>query len=150
MAVYPRSSDGSLNHIMIETRVPMDVRSYKAKLIGPFTTRQITCITITACVDLLAFFTIITPLNIPTRPAVFFLACFDCLILTFILEPNHMPMEQYLKNVLLRSLIAPTKRKAASPGLDPVTPVHTSKEVKTSKRKMKKLLKKHPELKAYK
>lgn len=135
---------------MIETKVPMDVRSYKAKLIGPFTTRQLICVTIAVALDAFLFLTVINPLNIPVRLAVFILVFLDVPIVAFIAEPMGLPMEKYIKKVLIRSLIAPTKRKAKTS----ITAIHsakyTAKEVKASKRKMKKLLKTHPEYKAYK
>ena len=135
---------------MIETKVPMDVRSYKAKLIGPFSTRQLICITIAVALDAFLFLAVITPLNIPVRLAVFVLVFIDVPIVSFIVEPMGLPMEKYIKNVLFRSLIAPTKRKAKTSTTVMHSTKYTAKEVKASKKKMRKLLKTHPEYKAYK
>lgn len=135
---------------MIETKVPMDVRSYKAKLIGPFTTRQLICVAIAVCIDALLFFCVIQPFHLPVRLSVFALVFIDVPILAFTIEPLGIPMEKYIKNVLWRNLIAPTKRKARSSLPCKKPAVYTSKEQKASQNKMKKLLKTHPEYKAYK
>lgn len=135
---------------MIETKVPMDVRTYKAKLIGPFTTRQLICVSAAVCLDALLFFGVIHPLGLPIRLAVFGLVFVDFPIIAFIAEPMGMPMEKYLKNVLWKNLITPTKRKAKSSIPEPKAATYTSKEQKQSKNKMAKLIKTHPEYKAYK
>lgn len=135
---------------MIETKVPMDVRTYKAKLIGPFTTRQLICVSIAAALDAFLFLVIINPLNIPVRLAVFALVLIDVPILSFILEPMGLPMEKYIRNVLIRSLIAPTKRKAKTSLAEASSKRYSLKEIKASKKKMKKLLNTHPEYKPYK
>lgn len=135
---------------MIETKVPMDVRTYKAKLIGPFTTRQLICVSIAAALDAFLFLVIINPLNIPVRLAVFVLVLIDVPILSFILEPMGLPMEKYIRNVLIRSLIAPTKRKAKTSLAEASSKRYSLKEIKASKKKMKKLLNTHPEYKPYK
>ena len=119
---------------MIETKVPMDVRSYKAKLIGPFTTRQLICVAIAVCIDALLFFCVIQPFHLPVRLSVFGLVFIDVPILAFIIEPMGIPMEKYIKNVLWRNLIAPTKRKAIS-SLPNKKTVYTSKEQKASQKK---------------
>ncbi len=138
---------------MIETKVPMDIRSYKAKLIGPFTTRQLICITLCVILDIMAYFFVISPLQLGLRPAIIVLTLLDVPIMAFTIEPMHMPMEQYVRHVLLRSLIAPVKRKAKSdPKLIPTMrdPVYTKQELKQSQKRMRGLLKEHPEFHAYK
>lgn len=135
---------------MIETKVPMDIRSYKAKFIGPFTTRQLVCVAASACVDAALYFAIAKPLDVPIRLAVFVMALIDVPILSFIFEPLGMPMEKYVKDVLLRALMAPTKRRAKGEVGEKKARTYTSKEMKASKKKMKKLVKTHPEYKAYK
>lgn len=135
---------------MIETKVPMDIRKYKAKLIGPFTTRQLICLTICTAIDIVFYLLLAGPAHIPIKITVFILIMIDCPILAFTLEPLGMPMEKYLKNVLLRMFLAPIKRKAKSPVPVPERKPHTSKEIKGSKKKMKKLIKTNPEYKGYK
>lgn len=135
---------------MIETKVPMDVRSYKAKLIGPFTTRQLVCVVIAVLIDAVLFFAILHPFNVPAKPAIFALVFVDVPIVAFTLEPMGMPMEQYLRSVLIRSFIAPTKRKAKSSLPKSQPTFYTKKERKVSQKRMKNLLKTNPELKAYK
>ena len=81
---------------MIETKVPMDIRKYKSKFIGPFTTRQLICGIIAGCLDIVLYFLIVEPLGISLRPAIFLLVLVDCPILAFTIEPLGMPMETYL------------------------------------------------------
>lgn len=139
---------------MIETKVPMDVRSYKTKYIGPFTLRQLICITIAAGVDIALFLFVFIPLGLDLgnmlKPIIFILALVDTPIIAFIFEPQGMPMEDYLKYILIRGFVVPAKRKAVDT-LPPLEgPVYTDKELKESKKKMKALLKSHPEFRAYK
>lgn len=135
---------------MIETKVPMDVRAYKAKLIGPFTTRQLICGVISAILDVVLIFTVVRPMGIGIQTAIMGLVLVDVPILAFILEPLGMPMESYLKHVLLRSLIVPTKRKAISQVPLPKDTVYSDKDLKRSQKAMKKAAKTHPEFRAYK
>ena len=136
---------------MIETKVPMDIRKYKSKFIGPFTTRQLICGIIAGCLDIFLYFLIVEPLGISLRPAIFLLVLVDCPILAFTIEPLGMPMETYLTSVLLKSFLAPTRRKAKDDNvMKNEGKTYTAKERKASKKKMKKLEKTNPEYRAFK
>ena len=135
---------------MIETKVPMDVRSYKTKVIGPLTLRQLICIVLAVIVDVVVYLMILRPLNVSLRPTIFTLVFVDVPIMAFTMDIMGMPTEQYIKSVLIRSIIAPTKRKAKSSLPKRQRTVYSSAEIKKSKKKMKNLLKSHPEFKAYK
>lgn len=135
---------------MIETKVPMDIRQYKAKFVGPFTTRQLVCGAIAICLDIILYFVAVEPLGIGIRAAIFLLVLVDCPILAFTIEPLGIPMETYLTSVLLKSFLAPTKRKAKDDILPSTGKTYTSKERKASKKKMKNLIKTNPEYRAFK
>ena len=97
---------------MIETKMPKDIRSYKTKFIGPFTMRQILCIAIMAAVDIILYILVIQPLKLPMEFIVYGLIFVDVPIGAFgWIEPQGIPLEKYLIDVILRSFIAPAKRK---------------------------------------
>ena len=52
---------------MIETKMPKDIRSYKTKLIGPFTMRQLACIAVMGVVDIILYSLVIKPLSAADR-----------------------------------------------------------------------------------
>lgn len=97
---------------MIETKMPKDIRSYKTKLIGPFTMRQLACIAVMGVVDIILYSLVIKPFQLPTEFIIYGLILIDVPIGAFgWIEPQGLPFERYLKDVLLRSFIAPAKRK---------------------------------------
>lgn len=134
---------------MVETKVPIDIRAYKAKLVGPFTTRQLICIVISGLLDILIYFTIISPLGISLKIGIFIMIFADFPVLLFTVEPLGMPMEKYIKSVLLKNLMAPIKRKAANSLFEETSGEYTPKEIKESQKRMKQLIKTHPEYKPY-
>lgn len=97
---------------MIETKMPKDIRSYKTKLIGPFTMRQIICVAVMAVVDFILYALVIQPFQLQAEFIIYGLIFIDVPIGAFgWIEPQGLPLEKYLKDVLLRSFIAPVKRK---------------------------------------
>lgn len=97
---------------MIETKMPKDIRSYKTKLIGPFTMRQIICVAVMAVVDFILYALVIQPFQLQAEFIIYGLIFVDVPIGAFgWIEPQGLPLEKYLKDVLLRSFIAPVKRK---------------------------------------
>ncbi len=128
----------------------MDIKSFKTKVFGSFTARQLVCVVISAVLDLIVFLCIIYPQNIPVRPAIFALAILDVPILAFTVEPMGIPMEVYFRDVWLRNLLAPVKRKAISGPPPALKITYPNSELKKSKKRMKKARKKNPEFRAYK
>lgn len=97
---------------MIETKMPKDIRTYKTKLIGPFTMRQIICVAVMTVVDITLYALVIQPFQLSTEFIIYGLILVDVPIGAFgWIEPQGLPLEKYLKNVLLRSFIAPVNRK---------------------------------------
>lgn len=97
---------------MIESKMPKDIRSYKTKLIGTFDGRQLICIGIMLVVDFMLFQFVITPLKLPTEYVIYGLIFFDLPIAAFgWVEFNGMPLETYIKEVILKMFLAPAKRK---------------------------------------
>lgn len=97
---------------MIETKMPKDIRAYKTKLIGPFTMRQIICVAVMAVVDFILYALVIQPFQLQAEFIIYGLIFIDVPIGAFgWIEPQGLPLEKYLKDVLLRSFISPVKRK---------------------------------------
>ena len=123
---------------MIETKMPKDIRSYKTKLIGPFTMRQLVCVAVMGVVDIILYSLVIQPLQLSTEFIIYGLILIDVPIGAFgWIEPQGLPLERYLKDVLLRSFIAPIKRK-------PIKVLYEEVQVNEKKDKKKKKAKKNP------
>ena len=95
---------------MIEVKVPKEIRSYKEKIIGPFTLRQIVAGLIT--------FPIVIPLFIYLMPKVgqqvasyISMALGGPLLLLGFYEKNGQPFEKYIQKILLYYFVLPQKRK---------------------------------------
>ena len=137
---------------MIETKVPKDVRSYKTKVIGPFSLRQLICLVIAAIVDGFAYFgTQALGIELSINMLIYGVMFIDLPILAFMIEIEGLPMEVYLKNIILKQFTAKTKRTAETRinTKAPIKPM-TKKERKEYENKQKAIQKKHPELKSYK
>lgn len=95
---------------MLEAPIPKDIRKYDAKLIGPFTLRQLLCF-LMAC--LLSFLSYKFLFDILGKDATIFL----CFILStpFIVvgwyKPYGMPLEKFLRSALISTVLAPKNRK---------------------------------------
>ena len=133
---------------MIETPVPMDIRKYKTKLLAGLTTRQLICGAICAVLDAGMYFLAFKPIGMDIQTTIFAMTLLDVPIMAFTLDFNGMTMETYLMKVLLRNFVVPTKRRAAS-GIIEKKPDKQVNE-KAVQKKLKPLLKKHPEYIAYK
>ena len=98
---------------MIESKMPKDIRAYKTNLIGPFNGRQLICVGIMLIVDFLLFQLVILPLELPVEYIIYALIFIDLPIAAFgWVEINGMSLETYIKEVGLKMLLAPAKRKA--------------------------------------
>lgn len=129
---------------MIETKVPKDISVYETKIAGPLTLRQLICLTVSVIIDYLVYVFVLDKFVSPDY-YVYIFAMIDVPILAFTFKPMGMKMEVYLKAVLKDNIVRPTKRiainKLANTSQNPV-----KKKTKITK----KILKEHPEYKAYK
>ena len=104
---------------MIEVAIPKDITKYKATLVGPLTTRQTICVSITAVVEILYYYIAkaVFP-NLTINTMIGFGVFLAIPIMAFaLIEPFGMPLEKYLKNVFMLSVIAPTKRPYKTEGI---------------------------------
>lgn len=137
---------------MIETKVPKDVRSYKTKIIGPFTLRQILCIVAAALLDIFVYFIISTlEIKLNATMVIYGVVLINLPVLAFIIEPQGMPMEKFIQKVLLVNFTKPAKRRVENLLYeDQKKDAMTKKEMKERMRKIGSIGHKHPEFKAFK
>lgn len=118
---------------MIESKMPKDIRSYKTKLIGPFTGRQLICIGIMLVVDFLLFELVILPLNLSLNFVIYGLVFIDLPIGAFgWLEINGVSLEVYIKDIGIKTFLSPAKRK-------PKNIIYEKKQEIPNKKQKKKL-----------
>lgn len=86
---------------MIQKKMPKDIRTFKTKVVGSLTLRQLILLIVTFLVDVVLYNFVIEPLHLPLDALIYIFIPIDLLILVFSFEPMGMPMEKYLK------LIAP-------------------------------------------
>lgn len=134
---------------MVETNIPKDIRVYKTRVVGPLTLRQLICLCIAAALDGLLYLVFENLLHIPVRIFVFLLIFMDIPVMAFSIDVGGVPMGVYLKNTIIYTLLAPTKRKMSTK-LDGDNYYMSDEERKKIGKKMDKLAKKYPEYKAYK
>lgn len=130
---------------MIEVVIPKDIMKYKATLIGPFTTRQTICLCITGIAEY-SYFKLIKmlPMEITLDSAAGIAFLIAVMIMSFgIIEPFGIPLEKYLKNVLVLGLLAPKNRVYKTSNL--LAKERTSAKKTKQRTFSKKELKKHPD-----
>lgn len=133
---------------MIETKVPKDIRKFKGKAIGPFTFRQVICLVIAIVVDLTVYSFLLRDSNLGTDTVMMILMTCALPILIFIMEPNGMKMEVYLRKVLYKNILFPTKRKNKT-DLSVPPKKKTENEIKAINKEYQERIKKEPEWKMY-
>lgn len=128
---------------MIEIEVNQDIREYKTKLIGPFTTRQVICL-------ILGGTTVIGAYNLLQPYLTSDITTFVCMILAvpFILmsgifEPHGMKMEDFLRASFVSLVLSPTVRKYELEN-------SYNKQLMEERKKKKKKKRKKSKIKAYK
>lgn len=130
----------------VETRVPKDIRSYKTKIIGSLTLRQLICVGIAVFLDLILYTMVFSHMDIDKEVMMYILIFLDLPILIFITEPNGMKFEVYLKDVIVPIFLWPRYRRSVKV-INSQKPVEIGERTKKEK---KQLQEQHPELKAYK
>lgn len=124
---------------MIETKMPKDILQYKTKLIGPLTARNIICLVIIFIVDFFLYQTIVKPFDLSMETLIYGFLFLDIPIAAFVIEPMGMPMEKYIKNVLIRSLLAPVFRKQSTIIYKTKIKINTKQKKKKDKNQTEKL-----------
>lgn len=137
---------------MIETKVPKDVRAYKTKIIGPFTLRQIVCFVAAALFDgIIYLLSVAFGIELNMQIVIYGLIFINMPILMFVLEPQGMPMEQFLSKVVFMNFVKPNKRKAEKLLFEEQKkPALTKKQKKEREKTINQIGHKNPSLRAYK
>lgn len=140
---------------MYRARIPKDLRKYKTKVVGPLTGRQAACAAVIVCVDLVIY-GMLRILDLGTSFLFYVILIADVPIAAFAFDIDGVPMESFIKDVLLWSLARPKERTASFTDHDdedvmkvPSEIKETSKEEKARKKEMKAIVKDHPELRPY-
>lgn len=137
---------------MVETKVPKDIRVYKTKIIGPFSLRQLICLVLAVLLDGLIYFALSAmEIELDLNTIIYGVIFIDLPILAFMIEIEGLPMEKYLKEILLKQFLLKQKRSAEThiSSRKKSVPM-TKKERKNYESKQKSIQRKHPELKAFK
>ena len=95
---------------MIEIQIPKDIRKYEAKLIGPFTLRQLICFVI-ACVVGYVVYDVMNKLKLQEHAMPICMICVAPVLAFGWVKPYGMPLEKFLQTALISTLLAPTERK---------------------------------------
>ena len=137
--------------VKVETKVPKDIRVYKESVLGPFTFRQVICIGVALVTDIVFYKFLCGPLHMSLNTMIYFLIFADVPIMAFSVDSQGVPMEQYFKNVVLRSFITPRYRRTKKVLNESAErKALSSKEQKKLNKRMKKILKEQPDLTPYK
>ena len=122
----------------IEKEIPKDIKDYKPKLIGPFTTRQILCLAPALALGLGLFFGLKNVLSTDVRLfAITFIAAPFFLLGWY--EPYHMPFEKFVKTVFVSTILSPLYRKYVTERIcfDDSTDKAAAKKVRKKKKRKK-------------
>ena len=94
---------------MIEIRINREIGTYEPKIIGPFTLRQLICITCAAPVCLLIY-NVCAPVITPDLAG---FLCFIPAVIAYFFgwrKPYGMPTEKFLQSIFITTLMAPADR----------------------------------------
>ena len=132
----------------VESKIPKDLSKYKTKITFGLTIRQLVCVGICIALDALVWLLVFSFIDIDINPKIYITIFLNLPVMAFIIEPEGMKMEVYLKNVVLKSLISPRYRtQIKEMGTPPKRA--TEQEIKKRKKELPALIKEHPELRAY-
>jgi len=135
---------------MIENPIPADIRSFKTKVFGPLSLRQLICLIADLILFFIVYFLVIRPMGLNYQAYVVIAVLTTVVTFAFSVEIGGVPMEVYIRQVIFRAILWPVKRpanhviapKAASA-------VGSSKEEKRRRRQVKKMAKTNSKYRAY-
>lgn len=128
---------------MIEIEVNQDIREYKTKLIGPFTTRQVICLILGGTTVIGAYNLLQPYLTSDTTTFVCMILAVPFILMSGIFEPHGMKMEDFLKVSFVSLVLSPTVRKYELEN-------SYNKQLMEERKKKKKKKRKKSKIKAYK
>lgn len=126
---------------MIRTKVPIDIRKYKAKIAGPFTAKQAVVVAILAIVDMGVYSMVLAPMKLSIENIITIIFVIDLVIGCIgIGEIEGQSMASYIKDYIKYNILSPHKRTIGE---------EIKKEYPVKKLPAK-YLKEHPEYHGYK
>ena len=128
---------------MIEIEVNQDIREYKTKLIGPFTTRQVICLILGGTTVIGAYNLLQPYLTSDTTTFVCMILAVPFILMCGIFEPHGMKMEDFLRASFVSLVLSPTVRKYELEN-------SYNKQFMEERKKKKKKKRKKSKIKAYK
>lgn len=128
---------------MIEIEVNQDIREYKTKLIGPFTTRQVICLILGGTTVISAYNLLQPYLTSDTTTFVCMILAVPFILMSGIFEPHGMKMEDFLRASFVSLVLSPTVRKYELEN-------SYNKQLMEERKKKKKKKRKKSKIKAYK
>ena len=128
---------------MIEIEVNQDIREYKTKLIGPFTTRQVICLILGGTTVIGAYNLLQPYLTSDTTTFVCMILAVPFILMSGIFEPHGMKMEDFLRASFVSLVLLPTVRKYELEN-------SYNKQLMEERKKKKKKKRKKSKIKAYK
>ena len=128
---------------MIEIEVNQDIREYKTKLIGPFTTRQVICLILGGTTVIGAYNLLQPYLTSDTTTFVCMILAVPFILMSGIFEPHGMKMEDFLRASFVSLVLSPTVRKYDLEN-------SYNKQLMEERKKKKKKKRKKSKIKAYK
>ena len=128
---------------MIEIEVNQDIREYKTKLIGPFTTRQVICLILGGTTVIGAYNLLQPYLTSDTTTFVCMILAVPFILMSGIFEPHGMKMEYFLLASFVSLVLSPTVRKYELEN-------SYNKQLMEERKKKKKKKRKKSKIKAYK
>ena len=128
---------------MIEIEVNQDIREYKTKLIGPFTTRQVICLILGGTTVIGAYNLLQPYLTSDTTTFVCMILAVPFILMSGIFEPHGMKMEDFLRASFVSLVLSPTVRKYELEN-------SYNKQLMEERNKKKKKKRKKSKIKAYK
>ncbi|CUN17248.1 PrgI family protein [Anaerostipes hadrus] len=128
---------------MIEVEINQDIRDYKTKLIGPFTTRQVICLVLGGGTVIGAYNLLQPFMTSDTTMIACMIFAIPFILMSGIFEPHGMKMEDFLKASFVSLVLSPTVRKYELEN-------SYNKQLMEERKKKKKKKRKKSKIKAYK
>lgn len=95
---------------MIEIRINKDIGSFQPKVAGPFTGRQLCCVTIGGAAAMLIYYLTYSVLTPSTALFLAFIPAAAAVMFGWVM-PLGLPMERFLKSAFVSMFLAPSTRK---------------------------------------
>lgn len=137
---------------MIEIQVPKDITTYKTKIIGPLTVRQLVILVMVIALDIFLYTTFLMGKDLSMEMIMYGAAFIDLPMLAFMFEVYGLPMEKFLMQFVLCNVLAPVKRRYICSLAKEVEPSFKQDAIDRIEKKRKKMIrasKKNKDLKAY-